>query len=159
MNLMSVNKYACHIASMNHTAIMLNGHIYPRPLYICVKTHATVMSTSHVVAMYVPAINMPLKWYTGGSCLNWIFWEHENMSGLFTLNYTRKRKNIWQKIQAKWESGLTAEQLKWDPPVYISTTTNVTRSTGIHTVHIIGICPRTNMPAALHIYVPLYILL
>ena len=26
---MSLNKYACHIANISHTAIMLNGHINP----------------------------------------------------------------------------------------------------------------------------------
>ena len=28
----------------------------------------------------------------GGSHLSHIFWEHENLSSLSTLNYTRKRK-------------------------------------------------------------------
>ena len=35
----------------------------------------------------------------------------------FTLIYTRKKKQFWQKIRAKWESGLTAVRLKRDPPV------------------------------------------
>ena len=33
---------------------------------------------------------------------------------------------------------------------------NVTRNTGIHTLQIIGICPWTNMPTILHMYIPLY---
>ena len=33
---------------------------------------------------------------------------------------------------------------------------NVTRSSGIHTFHITGLCPWTNMPATLHNYVPLH---
>ena len=50
--------------------------------------------------------------YTGGSHLGWIFWEHENLSGLSVL-YTRKRKKqFWQKIWAKQESGFTAVWLK-----------------------------------------------
>ena len=31
------------------------------------------------------------------------------------------KKEFWQKMWAKWESGLTAVQLKWDPPVVCST--------------------------------------
>ena len=37
----------------------------------------------------------------------------------------------------------------------LSVITNVTRSTGIHTSHIIGIFLWTNMPATLHMYVQL----
>ena len=33
---------------------------------------------------------------------------------------------------------------------------NMTKNTAIYTFHIIGICPLTNMPAAFHIYMPLY---
>ena len=33
---------------------------------------------------------------------------------------------------------------------------NVTMTTGMHTPHITGICPWTNMPATLHICVPLH---
>ena len=29
----------------------------------------------------------------------------------------KEKEKFWQKIQAKWESGLTAVQLKQDPPV------------------------------------------
>ena len=51
------------------------------------------------------------------------FWEHENLSGLSVLIYIKlykekQTKQLWQKIQAKWESGLTAVCLKWDPPLY-----------------------------------------
>ena len=34
---------------------------------------------------------------------------------------------------------------------------NMARNTCIHTVHIIGICPGTNMPATLHMSVPLHV--
>ena len=60
---------------------------------------------------------------TGGSCLSWIFWEHENLSGLSVIwliyikLYNKKETKFCQKIRAKWESGLSAVQLKWDPPV------------------------------------------
>ena len=59
---------------------------------------------------------------TGGSHLSQIFWEHENLSSLSVIwliyikLYRRKEKN-WQKIQAKWESGLTVVSLKRDPPI------------------------------------------
>ena len=61
---------------------------------------------------------------TGGSCLSWIFWEHEILSGLSVIQltyiklYKEKEKKIWQEIWAKWDSSLTAVWLKWDPPVY-----------------------------------------
>ena len=54
-----------------------------------------------------------------------IFWEHENLSGLSVLIYIKlynekeKNKTILVKIQAKWESGLTAVWLKRDPHVYV----------------------------------------
>ena len=60
---------------------------------------------------------------TGGSCLSWIFWEHENLSCLSVIwliyikLYRKKGKN-WQKIWAKQDSGLTAVWLKWDPHVH-----------------------------------------
>ena len=63
------------------------------------------------------------KPYTGGSCLSWIFGEHENLSDLSVIwliyikLYRKKEKKIWQKIWAKWESSLTTVWLKWDPPV------------------------------------------
>ena len=55
---------------------------------------------------------------TGGSHLSQIFWEHENLSGLSVLIYmSHGPVGFWQKIWAKLESGLTAEWLKWNPPV------------------------------------------
>ena len=60
---------------------------------------------------------------TGGSCLSRIFWEHENQSNLLVIwliyikLYRKKETKFWEKIQAKWESGLTAVRLKQDPPV------------------------------------------
>ena len=59
----------------------------------------------------------------GGSHLSQIFWEHENQSSLSVIwliyikLYRKKETKFWKKIRAKWESGLTAVQLKWDPPV------------------------------------------
>ena len=49
------------------------------------------------------------------------FWEHENLSGLSVIQFTEltciKLIKLYQKIQAKWESSLTAVRLKWYPPV------------------------------------------
>ena len=39
--------------------------------------------------------------------------------------------------------------------IWLNAITNVTKSTGIHTFDITYICPWTNMPITLHIYVPL----
>ena len=64
---------------------------------------------------------------TGGSRLSRIFWEHENQSGLLVIRliyiklYRKKETKFWEKIQAKWESGLTAVRLKRDPPVVMKT--------------------------------------
>ena len=68
------------------------------------------------------------QWFctdTGRSHLSWIFGSMKfcmayQYSGLFTLNYTRKGKKIWQKFWAKQESGLTITWLTWDPPVHTS---------------------------------------
>ena len=59
--LMSLNKYDFHIANMNHTAIMLYGHIDPMFLHKPAKTQTPAISTSLVIAMYGPATNMPLN--------------------------------------------------------------------------------------------------
>ena len=51
---------------------------------------------------------------------------------LVLLLITRKRKkNIWQKILDKWESGLTAVWLKWDLPYH-----SVNKITGHTNTHI-----------------------
>ena len=61
---------------------------------------------------------------TGGSHLSQIFWEHENLFGLSVIwlmyikLYRKRVTKVWQKIQTKWESGLTTVWLKWDPPVF-----------------------------------------
>ena len=66
---------------------------------------------------------------TGGSYLRWIFWEHENLSGLSVLIYIKlykekeKNKQFWQKILAKQESGLTTVWLQQDPPVLANVST------------------------------------
>ena len=63
-------------------------------------------------------------WFTGGSHLRQIFWEHENLSDLWvirfisTLQYTNYTKIFWAKIQIKQESSLTTVWLNWDPPIY-----------------------------------------
>ena len=49
---------------------MLNGYIDPTFLNMCVKTQTTAISTSHVIAMYVPTTNMPLKCHIYGTCAN-----------------------------------------------------------------------------------------
>ena len=61
---------------------------------------------------------------TGGSRLSWIFWEHENLSGLSIIRLIQlllisliRQRNLAEKIQAKRESSLTTVRLKWDPPV------------------------------------------
>ena len=61
--LIPLNKYGCQISNMNHTAIMLNGHKDPTYLYMCLKTKAAALPTSHVIAMHVPASKMSLKYH------------------------------------------------------------------------------------------------
>ena len=46
---------------MNHTAIMLNGHIDPSFLHMGTKTHPSAISNLHIIAMHVPATNIFLK--------------------------------------------------------------------------------------------------
>ena len=58
---MSLHKYHCNITNVSHTAIILNGQIDPASLHMCAKTQASAMSTSHVIAIYVPETNMPQK--------------------------------------------------------------------------------------------------
>ena len=54
-------EYGYHIVNINHTAIMLYGPMGLTFLHVCFKTQPTAISTSHVIAMYVPATNIPLK--------------------------------------------------------------------------------------------------
>ena len=59
--LMSLNKYDYNIANMTPSAIMLNGHIDPAFLYMSAKRQPTAISTSHVIARYGQATNIPLN--------------------------------------------------------------------------------------------------
>ena len=46
-------------------------------------------------------------------------YQLSGLSVLICIKLIKLYKNeIIQKIQAKWESGLTAVRLKWDPPVF-----------------------------------------
>ena len=45
----------------------------------------------------------------------------------------------------------------WIYFIYTYSNHNVTWNTGIHLFYIIDICPWTNMPVTLHIYVPLHV--
>ena len=56
---MSLNKCGCDIANVGHTAIMLNGHIDPIFLQVSTKRQPTATVTSHIIAKYVPKLNMP----------------------------------------------------------------------------------------------------
>ena len=58
---MSLNKNGYHIPNMSFSAIMLNGYIDPTCLYMCIKIQPTAISTSHGIAIYITATNMPLK--------------------------------------------------------------------------------------------------
>ena len=69
---MSVNVYAahifdvteknhCHIANMTTTAIILNVHINPTFLHMCVKTQSNAIPTSLAIAMHGSATNMLLN--------------------------------------------------------------------------------------------------
>ena len=60
------------------------------------------------------------KGVIGGSHLSWIFWEHENLSGLSVLiSIILYKTSFGKKNWAKWESGLTTVWLKWELPVLI----------------------------------------
>ena len=113
-----------HIANVDHTAIMLNGHIDPT----CFE-HNYQNSTNynnyftHITAKYVPETDIPLKCH---------MYANQFIGRCVTA------------ISVHISHELTA-------------TSNVTRSTGIHTFHNIGICPWTNMPVMLHEYVPLHL--
>ena len=58
---MSLNKHGCCIGNISHTDILLHGHTDPTFLHKCIKTQASVISTSHVIAMHVPVTNIPIK--------------------------------------------------------------------------------------------------
>ena len=60
---MSLKKYDWQNPNMSHTAIMLKGHTDPTFLHMCATIQPTAISTSHGIAMYLPATNMPLKWH------------------------------------------------------------------------------------------------
>ena len=57
----SLNKYNCHIVNVCHTTNMLNGHIDPIFSYNYTRTQPNAMYTSHITAIYVLHINMPIK--------------------------------------------------------------------------------------------------
>ena len=45
---------------MSFSAIILNEHTDPKVLHMCAKTHPTAISTLNLIAMHMPATNMPL---------------------------------------------------------------------------------------------------
>ena len=49
------------MADMSHIAIMLNENKESLFLYISTKIQLTARVTSHVIVMYMPDTNMPLK--------------------------------------------------------------------------------------------------
>ena len=56
-----LNKYSCHISNKAHMANMLNWQINPTFLHMYATIKATATSSSHVIAKYVPHINIPNK--------------------------------------------------------------------------------------------------
>ena len=80
----------------------------------------------HAITIYLPVINRPPKCHRYATCQ---FFIHVQISDNYVSIYTSHE---------------------------FTTINNVNRSTGIHTFHITGICPWTNMPATLYIYVPLH---
>ena len=96
-------------------------------VYICFQSCVCISSVCQYIWDSVSSILPLIICVTGGYCLSQIFWGHENMSSLSVIwliyikLYRKKRKEKFcKKIWAKWESGLTAVQLKWDPPVIYS---------------------------------------
>ena len=58
--LMELNKYDRLIANMSHASIILHGHIDPTFFHILPK-HNQMQYLLHIIVMYGPAMNMPLK--------------------------------------------------------------------------------------------------
>ena len=94
------------------------------------KKHLKTTQSDLVIFTNLGLNMATFKLYTGGSRLSQIFWEHENQSGLLVIQliyiklYRKKETKFWKKIQAKWESSLTAVWLKRDPPVTSKKRTN-----------------------------------
>ena len=74
-------------------AVRLHGHIYPTFLHMCAKTQPTTIPTSHVIAMYGPATNMPLKCHIYANCFmfTWHNYVSRNTSHQFTAIKNRTR--------------------------------------------------------------------
>ena len=115
---MSLNKYGCYIANMNHWAIILYRHIDPTFVYISIKMQPTSLHTAYIIAKYVPKTKMPVKCH------------------------------ICQLVLVQISDNCVSIYTSYDA------TKSVTRSTAIHTVHIIGICSWKNMPTTSHMYTP-----
>ena len=94
----------------------------PLQFFVDYVTHIPMKDLSYFLD-YVTHTPFTKNKTTGGSRLSWIFWEHENQSGLLVIwliyikLYRKRETKFWKKIWAKRESGLTAVQLKGDPPV------------------------------------------
>ena len=56
-----LNKYHYHIANVRHTVNMLNEHMEPTLLYICVKTQPTSIFTSRGIAKCVLETDLSTK--------------------------------------------------------------------------------------------------
>ena len=101
-------------------------HIDTTYLPLCTKTQPNSTATSHIIAKYVSRDKY-------ASQMPYIC----HICQLFTMYMGDICVSIYTSYQ-------------------LTPINNVTRSTGIHTFHIISRCPRKYVPATLHIYVPLH---
>ena len=112
-------------------AIMIHTGIvlngYMDQFFIHIPKKSIVLSTSHVTTMYMLETNMPLKWHLYATYANQI-----------------RCRQIQDNHSSK------------DASYKFTAIKNMIRSIGIHIFHIIGMCPWTNTPATLHIYVAMH---
>ena len=62
---------------MSQTTIMLHGQIKPVFLYTSAKAQPTAVYTSHLIVMYVPTTNTPLKCHIYAAYANYLMCRYK----------------------------------------------------------------------------------
>ena len=109
-------------------------HIYVPLYYYCslhidfqVQVKKTATFNYHSITIYMPKTNILFACQIYPICTNYFMCRYKATLSVYIPSYE------------------------------LVTTNNVTRDSGKHTCHIIGIWPRTNMTGTLHIYILLYV--
>ena len=96
---MSLIKYACYIANIIHTTIMLNEHTNPAFLCIYTKIQPTVTNTSHIIGEYVLETDLPLKYHIYTTYVSYFMCRYQTTVSVYIPHVNSLQSIIWPWTQ------------------------------------------------------------